>query len=149
MTALRKPASTTEEKVVTVSELNDQYVFVEAQSRIYCVQHGKFISVEQFKIALANQVVIRETGSERKRVPAANAWLQSPDRRRCRDVVFAPGKPSFTDGCLNMWRSRSCEPKAGDLAPWNTLMDCLSWLAGHAQVCRTNIRVPASVSGYQ
>lgn len=46
--------------------------------------------------------------------PLVTAWLESPLRRRYREVVFAPPPLTCADVDYNLWRGFAIEPQAGD-----------------------------------
>lgn len=64
--------------------------------------------VQDFQLRYANWQI--EVG--KKKIPAAQIWLNSPERREYDGVVFAPGKdvPRF----YNLWVGFAVKPKRGD-----------------------------------
>lgn len=124
-----------------LSDMNEEYAFIEGNARIYRIAHRDFIHKPDFLTALANKSVVIETVQGPKRVNKAKAWLESEHRREHRSIVMRPGEPRVThDNCLNTWSGFSVEPEEGDIAPFLKLlvrlapdkidhMHILHWLA--------------------
>ena len=75
-----------------------------------------FSSLNDFRIRYANRKIpnpARDTNPKAKKfIPAANDWIESPNRRQYNDIVFAPKEE--VNGYYNLWRGFAIEPKQGD-----------------------------------
>jgi energy-coupling factor transporter ATP-binding protein EcfA2 len=59
-------------------------------------------------------------GVKNERVPVGLWWLNNPDRRQFRGVVFRPGSPPQVNNCLNLWQGWGVEDREGD---WGLVWD--------------------------
>jgi hypothetical protein len=71
-------------------------------------QQFRLVSVDAFNKWFANQSVIIDGKSR----PLADYWLRHKERRQYENIIFDPKQGS--DGCYNLWRGFSVEPKQGD-----------------------------------
>ncbi len=73
-------------------------------------QVAAFLSFEDFRNFYMNRSV--QVG--REKVSLGRWWLEHPDRRQYRGLVFEPGAERELDGRLNLWRGWGVEPEPGD-----------------------------------
>jgi Family of unknown function (DUF5906) len=59
-------------------------------------------------------------GVKTERIPVGSWWLNNPDRRQFRGVVFRPGAPPQVNNCLNLWQGWGVEDREGD---WRLVWD--------------------------
>jgi hypothetical protein len=59
-------------------------------------------------------------GAKTQRIPVGSWWLNNPDRRQFRGVVFRPGAPPQVNNCLNLWQGWGVEDREGD---WGLVWD--------------------------
>lgn len=101
-----------------VAELNQQHFVVSIGGRTYIATETvngdtghlamELGGVHDFTLRYSNRQV--EEGE--KKVPLAQLWLSSPDRREYAGVVFSPG--GEVEGRYNLWTGFSVEPVQGD-----------------------------------
>lgn len=111
--------------------LNEEAVFIAAPTmvaRLPCSSTDNQLlltKVTDFTTIYATRKVIQknpQTGAiTYKSAPAE--WLKWANRNEAAGVAYAPGAEVWVGKRLNMWTGWGCEPIAGDLAPWHTLMD--------------------------
>lgn len=58
-----------------------------------------------------------------KELSLPKEWLKWPGRAEVERVTYVPGGDRMVDGALNSWPGWGVAPKAGDIKPWQTLMD--------------------------
>lgn len=93
----------------------------------------EYLSVDAWRTLLSNRFVWVTAGANQRRVPVTKAWLESPERREYRGVLFDPtGRAPGT--WLNLWRGFAAEPAPCDRA---TAMAGCARLLAHllANVC--------------
>lgn len=106
-----------------VCRLNEGHAWIERYSQVYRFKFSDFISPAAFRMHYGNVPALLRADGEVKRTTLGDAWLRSPNRREHLDVVYEPGKPPITDGCVNLWQGWGCEPNPGDIEPWCKLLD--------------------------
>ena len=53
----------------------------------------------------------------------AQVWLEWPARFELERLTYSPGEPRVTTANeYNLWKGWGCQPKRGDIGPWNDLM---------------------------
>jgi hypothetical protein len=73
-----------------------------------------FSSVSDIKNLYRNQKVMKKNQDGRtKLVNPADIWLDHPDRRQYKGIVFAPGDDAL-NGYYNLWKGFAVEPCPGD-----------------------------------
>ena len=71
------------------------------------------------------EVATGKTVSKVKKI-APKEWLAWPSRAEVPRITYAPGEERITvAGEMNIWPGWGCEPKEGDIKPWNELLDYL------------------------
>lgn len=95
-----------------VSRMNQRFAIVNVGNQLKILDEGtskgddiKLLSRPDFALQTANMA------SPKKSVSAANVWLQSPQRRTYKGMVFSPGR-DIPDQ-YNLWRGFSVEPTPG------------------------------------
>jgi len=107
--------------------LNDQYAYVMNPGGVYDLRARKMVPSRVFSEGCGN-VQYREVSVEKGRggsrtVSAADFWLKWPARRSVPGLQYEPGKEStLDDGSINLWRGWGAAPKAGDAAPFLSLV---------------------------
>jgi len=99
-----------------IDELNQEFALIFAGNtpRIVWFQPNgsfKLISIEAFKLLLANRHIGNRSGED-----LAEAWLALPDRREYRDFTFDPSS-DHDPKLLNLWHGFAVEPQFGDARP--------------------------------
>lgn len=108
-----------------VERLNQDYAWVEKQARVYRFVFRDFVGIESLRQQFANTSVMVTTGNTEKSWTHAEVWHRSPKRRTHTNVTFVPGGGPVVDNCINFWTGWGVEPVAGDLSPWNQLLNHL------------------------
>ncbi|MGE5523154.1 MAG: primase-helicase family protein [Rhodospirillaceae bacterium] len=109
-----------------VEALNQRYAWIENPPGIWRIEHRDFIDARDFRLALANREYEHEDSRGRTiRMPLAEAWLKSPERRTHAGIVFAPGQPVVVGKKLNTWGGWGVRPEAGPVSPFVELVDLL------------------------
>lgn len=121
----RKGAAADEEVDAIVDAMNAQYAWVQKQQRIYRFAHQDFTTIDLLSKELANTQIWVNDGNRNKLVTHADAWFKSPRRRMHVDVDFVPGADMIVNNCINRWQGWGAMPVAGDVTPWNELLDHL------------------------
>lgn len=107
-------------------DLNEEVCYIEDSGMYYINEVGKQFSrtvLLQGKYAPCKHDVQTADGSL-KQVNTFKEWTEWPHRRVHTDLIYAPGEPEVTgDNQLNTWSGLTCEPKRGDIKPWNDLLD--------------------------
>lgn len=108
--------------------MNAEYVLLTAPDVLYEEAHGTQLNPRKaLSTTLANRITTIMTGTEKKpkleEVPVLRKWLSWPHRRDLRAFTYAPGKPRVVSDEYNLWPGWGCEPKAGDLGPYHSLLD--------------------------
>ncbi len=70
--------------------------------------------------------MVKKAGGEDtgfKEVNAAELWLKWKQKRRYKDLVYSPGDGAVVGGNVNMWAGWGCEPKKGNVKPFNDLLN--------------------------
>lgn len=88
---------------------------------------GKHIDFRKFTDSLyANRHYIEITpkgdGFVSKKKPLAQRWLAWEGRAEVPRLVYSPGAPRLHNGGWNTWPGWGCEPKKGDVTPWEWLL---------------------------
>ena len=71
-----------------------------------------FSSIQDFKHFYSNKKLVYGEGKSLIEKPYSDLWLQSPDRREYKGIVFTPGKD--VPGYYNLFRGFALIPKPGD-----------------------------------
>ena len=111
-----------------LSEMNEQYAWIEKDAGIYRLLYRDFISMDRFHAAHANQTLEVKVGKTTKDISYSRMFMCSKQRGQFNAIVTRPGEPPVTlDGCLNDWAGFTCESKLGSVAPW---LGLFAWLFG-------------------
>lgn len=89
---------------------------------------GEFQSAIAANVWAEEQVPAKGEGEPTvKKVQVAAKWIEWPQRRQVNGVKYEPGKERYLENgtILNEWAGWGCEPKKGDITPWNKLLDHL------------------------
>lgn len=116
-----------------VSDMNDKYAWVEKQSRVFRFKFRDFVTIDQLRQQYANDGMVVGSGGKTKWQTNADIWHRSPQRRTHANVDFQPGKSLIVNNCINLWEGWRVAPTAGDIAPWNEM---LQHLFGDDEVAR-------------
>ncbi len=117
-------------------EFNTRYVYVRNPGLILHQQTRAKSPVAAFRDhleapAMYQQAALNKAGDlTYKRVPAAAAWLSWPYRHEVDRLTYRPGKPQLlAEGpykrLYNVWPGWGCQPVAGPVDPFLTLVDHL------------------------
>lgn len=104
-----------------VSEVNQRYAYLESADRILDInpdtgQVDKYLTPEQFKTRLGNQMIASGTRS----VALGQAWLTHPQRRQYTKIEWCPvGREP--KGALNLWRGFPAATALADDPEWRPL----------------------------
>lgn len=109
-------------------QFNNEFVFVRNPPMIINLQTRSKVTANDFVNSLCanrshpEQVVNKDGTISLKSVPTASAWVKWPLRNEVDKIVYAPGKPTVTNNCLNSWPGWGVEPKRGDVKPFLQLL---------------------------
>lgn len=154
-----------EKKRSAVQELNEKYALVKISGQVLAMEIDEdgeqFIKTSDLAQWLKNQVVYvpKEDGTSKK-VKTYDLWMESPERRQYRKIVFKPGIKQ-PDDVYNLWHGFAVKPTEGD---WSLMEKhifkylCngdidqfnwfLKWCAGvvyHCLDCRKNRRPEVAI----
>ena len=116
-----------------VKDMNGKYAWVEKQSRVFRFKFRDFVSIEQLRQQYANDGMVVGAGGKMKWQTNADIWHKSSERQNYANVDFQPGKSLIVDNCINLWEGWSVESKAGDVSPWNKMLEHLFGDDEHAR----------------
>lgn len=127
--------------------MNEKYVAITKMGMVVERKSGDMIEAHRFKtFAAANrhymETVVKGSGAKAKisliKKQLAPHWIEWEQRAEMERALYEPGKPqtvcskcSFQlphaehDQCWNVWPGWGCEPKKGDIGPYQWLMDFL------------------------
>lgn len=112
-----------------LAALNEEVIYVRDPGVILKLDTMQRLSNRQFvDHAFAPRKFYQEVQSgNRTRIvekSAAAEWLKWPKRMEVERVVYQPGAPRILgSGELNTWHGWGCLPAAGDISPWDELLD--------------------------
>lgn len=115
--------------------LNEEVILIPKLGVVVERKSNDLIEVERFKrIVYANRHYMESTevgkGKNKRTVlerkPLVPRWVEWEHRAELERLTYLPGKPPGEyDGMWNIWPGWGCEPKRGDIGPWNWLLDFL------------------------
>jgi hypothetical protein len=135
--AWSEPESDTRPLEAKLAEMNEKYCYVDESDIVVRLENMRMFDSSRFKDGghLANRFHTTETkrfdpktGELKpviKKEKVAKLWLEWPNRRQVESVAYEPGKPRFFDDCINRWRGMGVEPVAGNVQPWEQLLEKL------------------------
>ncbi|WP_296892366.1 DUF5906 domain-containing protein [Thiobacillus sp.] len=112
-----------------VDELNELYAWVKKTGRIYRFEERDFVSIEHLRQQYANATLRVQVGDSVKWLTHADVWQKSPKRRTHANIDFVPGAGLIVGNNINLWQGWGVEPVAGDIKPWDDMLDHL--FSGH------------------
>lgn len=93
--------------------------YIEPERNRYRVD---FLYKNAFTTYYSNKFIkIKDSNGNTKSVPLAKYWLDHPDRRTYKGLIFAPGMGADT-GFYNLWRGFAVKPKEGDCSKYLDLL---------------------------
>lgn len=110
--------------------LNERYVFINALTQVVNRKTQDAFSARDFTTVEGHlkHVVkyLKPTGDvAKKEVLTAKEWLAWPMKCTAEKLTYAPGRPEFTEGMLNVWPGYGVEPKKGSVKLFTDLIDHL------------------------
>jgi hypothetical protein len=106
-----------------VSEINDDYAWIEAVASIYRVQWSDFIAPEKFRLHFDNRTISVKAGNSTKEFGIGSLWIKNPHRRQHERLVLRPSEESVTiDNCLNEWGGFDAKSARGNIKPFLRLL---------------------------
>lgn len=115
--------------------LNEEILYIRGMDTVIERDSGDMYERQTFVGgAYANrhymETVIKGTGPKATvslvKKPLAPHWVAWEQRAEVRRITYSPGQPmGELNGEWNMWPGWGCEPKKGDIGPWNWLLDFL------------------------
>lgn len=117
-----------------VEEMNEHYAWVKKPCRIYRFEERDFVSIEALRQQFANAIVRVQVGDSAKSLTHADVWHRSPQRRTHANINFVPGAGLIVGDNINLWQGWGVAPVAGDIKPWNEMLDHL--FSGHPEMRR-------------
>jgi hypothetical protein len=80
----------------------------------------QFSTVGDIRNLYRNVKIKRKVNDQDKLINPADVWLDHPDRRQYRGIVFTPNEPP--NGYFNLWKGFAIEPKRGDYSLYTELI---------------------------
>lgn len=124
-TAQRKAALRSVQLEEAIAEMNKKYAFLTEPSIVVDIQTCTKQTPEMMRARYSNALILIEDGGRMKQITHFDAWSKSKGRREHLGLTFEPGKRLIVDDRVNTWRRWAVEPHAGDVQPWNDLLDFL------------------------
>ncbi len=124
-TAQRKAALKAVQLDEAIAEMNKKYAFLTEPSMVIDLDTCNRQTPEMMRARYSNALVVIEDGGRMKQITHYEAWSKSKDRREHLGLTFEPGKGLLVDDRVNTWRRWAVESHAGDVQPWDDLLDFL------------------------
>ncbi len=124
-TAQRKAALRAVQLDEAIAEMNKKYAFLTEPSMVIDLDTCTRQSPEMMRARYSNALIVSEENGKLKQITHYDAWSKSKDRREHLGLTFEPGKGLIVGERINTWRGWAVEPRAGDVQPWNDLLDFL------------------------
>ena len=124
-TAQRKAALSALQEDDAIAEMNKKYAFLTEPSIVVDLPTCTKQTPEMMRARYSNALIPSQENGKIKLITHFDAWNKSKDRREHLGLTFEPGKPLIVDDRVNIWRRWAVEPHAGDVQPWNDLLDFL------------------------
>ena len=109
-------------------KLNEEIAMVTSVNAVWEFDVRRFLKTNQdYKNRYGDRIykVAKADGAGFKEISAIEQWLKWSEKRRYRDIVYAPGEGEVVDGCINLWTGWGCDPKEGNVKPFHDLLDFL------------------------
>ena len=127
-------------EAAAIAELNERHAIITLGGKVLVMNETiddtfnrpdiTFSSVSDFKTLYANQRIWVQNGSGKsKRISKAERWIEHPERRQFRGLVFEPG--GEVCDCYNLYKGLAISPEKGE---WGRLRDHI-----FAVICSENI----------
>lgn len=109
-------------------KLNEEVIYVENPSLVIKRSSGEKMGVPTFKNEVyANRNYLDLSGEKPRKVKTATEWIQWEGRAQVNGMTYKPGEDEFIvergRTSVNLWKPLPHTPKAGDITPWNKLLD--------------------------
>lgn len=111
-------------------EMSEEVVYIKNPGLIVKRENFQTMSCRAFtEHAYVNhhyfEIKETKTGNVMVQKPLAKHWLEWPQRFELERITYRPGEPQVIDNQWNQWPGWGCEPRKGDVRPWNWLMHFL------------------------
>lgn len=106
---------------IALREMNDEFCFVERIPGIVVIPTQSDPEPHVYSRGEFTQSLCSNRFAEHKNV--ATEWMKWKDRRTVKSLTYAPGKPRYYDGFLNVWLPSQIQPIKGDLTLWFAYLD--------------------------
>lgn len=118
-------APTLTPEISELAEYHARFVLVRTVASAYDEKTGTLYPRSRFLDAFPDETLQTLSPSGRPtRTTKAQYWWQDPRKRTAEKLVLQPGEPRITDaGDLNLFRGFGVEPRKGDTAIWQQLLD--------------------------
>jgi hypothetical protein len=124
-TAERKAALSEGELEKIIVGMNRSYAFISDSARIVRLDDRSIQTKEQMRDRYSNSLVLTGPGGSSKHTTHFQAWFDSPARREHIGFTFQPGQGLIADNHINLWTGWGATPVAGDVKPWEDMLDFL------------------------
>jgi len=124
-TAARKATLSAVELHKVVKHMNESYAFLYDSSLIVRLEDRAIQTKEMMSDRYSNTTVVAGSGDRVKRTTHFQAWFESPERREHIGFTLQPGEALIVNDRINLWTGWGAIPSAGNVKPWNDLMDYL------------------------
>lgn len=108
--------------------LNEEVIYVKNLDSVIERPTGTMYERNRFEKGIYANRHYMETVVKKKQVslvkkPLAPRWIEWEHRAEVERLTYEPGKPKDYNGLWNVWPGWGCEPKKGDIGPWEWLLD--------------------------
>lgn len=108
--------------------LNERLCFIDSLASVYDFEAKRLYDSKTkllFAFADRTYLVAKANGEGFKEKNAAEDWLKWKQKRRYTKMVYEPGEEAVVGDNVNLWSGWGCEPKRGNVKPFNDLLNYL------------------------
>lgn len=124
-TAQRKAALRAVAVSDAIAAMNRKYAFLTEPAVVIDLETYSKQTPEMMRVRYSNALILSEDNGRIKQITHYDAWSKSKERREHLGLTFEPGRGLIVGDRVNTWRRWAVEPQAGDIRPWNDLLDFL------------------------
>lgn len=112
-------------------KMNEELMFIRDPGIVVVRYTGQRMTVRQaIQANFANRMHVEyqpaaDGSVKAKKVRTALAWTEWPKRAEVHRIVYRPGCAQVVDDGFNFWPGWGCEPKKGDIGPFEKILDVI------------------------
>lgn len=108
--------------------MNEEVLYVKNLDSVIERASGSMFERNRFEKGIYANRHYMETVVKKKQVslvkkPLAPRWIEWEHRAEVERLTYSPGQPQDCGGQWNVWPGWGCQPKKGDIGPWEWLLD--------------------------